>query len=215
MTSQNISRKPSPIPLTTRTLLKQALPPLNYRAYYHTTSKALHDIHFTGPLEPWDGFEESVCNFRSTVEKHYDVEKILGYASSEPSKNDITFVESFHCGDELSVSGRYVANALHVMSAVGKDVGLETVFGDWKSTEKKEKKEKKGKKKERINEDNDDEKDKDRKESDKKEAKESRLTPDFSIFNPAFFGQRAVGEAKTPWHHGIGIGGSVTVGRLV
>lgn len=130
--------QPAFFPLTTRVLLEQSLPPLSFRPSYHTTSKALHDIHFTGLLEPWESFEKDVLAFRPTIEENYEVENILGYASSKPSTHDIMFGESFRCGEEISVSGRFVGNALHVMSAVGLDVGLATVFGDWKTTEKKE-----------------------------------------------------------------------------
>lgn len=139
MASKSTSKSPpTPFPLTSKVPLQLALPPLSFEPNYHTTSKALHDIHFTGLLEPWDSFETEVLAFRPAIDEKYDIENILGYASSNPSAHDIMLSEHFRCGEEISIAGRFVANALHVVSAISRDVELTTVFGDWKATEKKE-----------------------------------------------------------------------------
>jgi hypothetical protein len=202
----SLGSQAKPIPLTAHFLLQKALPPLHYLANYHTTSKAVHDIHFTGPLEPWDSFEKDVLDFCSTIKEKYELENILGYASSKPLPHDMS-VEHFRCGEEISVSGRFVSNALHVASCIGRNVGLETIFGDWKAvakasgeaSEKKNnpkpesKKSTKGKEKEAEEQNTE--------EADREEIKKGALIPDFALMDFKSCKARAVGEAKTPWVH--------------
>ncbi|KAK2768797.1 hypothetical protein FQN54_000653 [Arachnomyces sp. PD_36] len=197
--------QPKPIPLTAEFLLQQALPQLSVKHKHHTTSKALSDIHFTGSLEPWDSFEEEVLTFCTTIKEEYDIENILGYTSSKPTTYDMS-LEHFRCGEEISVSGRFVNNALHVMSAIGLEVGLTTVFGDWKATGEQgsSKSQDPGHAKTNEREGEDDEEVVEGIEETKRTTiKKGALVPDFSLFHSETSEIRAVGEAKTPWHHGL------------
>ena len=123
------------IPLDAKLLTLEPLPRFFSIPKRHVGNPALYDQSYTGILEEWKGFEQEVKDFFDSRpwEKY---PSILHYKSSNPTANDINF-EHYVCGEETSTSGRYVQNALHVMTAVGKEMNFKTLFGDWKATKNK------------------------------------------------------------------------------
>ncbi|PGH19358.1 hypothetical protein AJ80_03998 [Polytolypa hystricis UAMH7299] len=109
----------------------------------------------------------------------YDHPTILtcDLAGEEVSELYLYARDHFICGEELSISGRWVQYALHPMLAVGKELKYEMVFGDWKATA---------------------EHDVDFVQSGKYDHESEKIIPLDEDENGA---PRVVGEAKTPWNH--------------
>jgi hypothetical protein len=60
-------------------------------------------------------------------------------SAMRPGPHDL-INEMFLVGDELSLSGRFVQQVLHVMTAVGQDLGIPIRFGDHKTVKPSERK---------------------------------------------------------------------------
>ena len=113
---------------TARDMTRQRLP--NFiKAEYHTVFESKSPMSFTGRLWQWRGFEDQV---RETFDAQRWGKSIISARLAQPDQNDISH-EMFHCGDELSLSGRFVQNALHVMTAIGRDLNYKIHFGDYKT----------------------------------------------------------------------------------
>lgn len=109
------------------------LPQIRYEDKRATESSAVHrDLHFCGNLKRWTSFEEEVDQvFRDNFHKWDSFPRnILHVVLKDPVKNAISN-EHYLCGEELSSSGRYVQHVLHVMTAVGRELGFKLWFGDW------------------------------------------------------------------------------------
>jgi hypothetical protein len=106
----------------------QPLPDI-VRARYHTRAASLSPYNFEAQYVPWSGFENEV---RKTFETQKWSSSILSIRRAIPNKFDLVN-EMFQCGDELSVSGRFVQQVLHVMTAVGRDLSIPIKFGDFKT----------------------------------------------------------------------------------
>lgn len=195
------------LPLTAKDITSQSLPELSVVGGYHTTSIALHDIYFTGNLELWHSFEQEVISFRSIIE-HKWTSTVLGYYPSDSTYHSIFTYEYYRCGEEISVSGRFVSHALQVMSGVAKEVGFTNVFGDWKATGRRnDSSEEKDRSKmpdteERVPAPNDKEGGSTRI-TERNSAKKGALIPDYALLSAENCSPRAIGEAKTPWKHKI------------
>ncbi|OJD14088.1 hypothetical protein AJ78_05534 [Emergomyces pasteurianus Ep9510] len=217
MASQATSQVPQtgPKPLTAKDLTEKILPDLNVKKSFFTTALALHKIHFTGKLQKWDSFESEVTSFIPQVKWN---QKILCYHSTHPGHRDINGTEHFRCGDESSVSGRFISHVLHVMSAIGKEAGFTSVFGDWRATVEARKRTGAGQEnrdnsrmargKIIIGEDEPGEGENSDSEDDKEgdeviSKKPKRLVPDYALLTEAKCEVRLAGEAKSPWKHGI------------
>ncbi|EZF31047.1 hypothetical protein H101_05329 [Trichophyton interdigitale H6] len=101
----------------------------------HVKSSSLHNIWFTGEIKQWDSFEDEVLGHFSSV--RWDrYQEIIAYGPPDTGVSEfhIDARDHYVCGEELSISGRFVQHALQPMSAVSKILGLEMVFGDWKAT---------------------------------------------------------------------------------
>ncbi|DAA72576.1 TPA_exp: Uncharacterized protein A8136_6379 [Trichophyton benhamiae CBS 112371] len=176
----------------------------------HVKSSSLHNIWFTGEIKQWNSFEDEVLGHFSSVrwDRH---QEIIAYGPPDAGVSEfhIDARDHYVCGEELSISGRFVQHALQPMSAVSKILGLEMVFGDWKATsrnrvdfvpaaevdyptEKPEILANKGKG--RADAPN---------LSDDVLGVRTRksLVPDYALMVEANGTPRAVGEAKTPWNH--------------
>jgi hypothetical protein len=97
-----------------------------------TTS--VSNVGFSGVCVPWDRFENEVrSNFLSQKWGNFPISLRL----SKPGPNDLQ-EEMFLVGDEISLSGRFVQQVLHVMTAVGCDLNIPIRFGDFNTINPKE-----------------------------------------------------------------------------
>ncbi|PGG95151.1 hypothetical protein AJ79_10225 [Helicocarpus griseus UAMH5409] len=167
----------------------------------HVQSSSFHGLWYVGELEIWTGFENEVRkNFAGIEWKDHPT--ILAYEPGEDvSKLHLHAGDHFICGEELSISGRWVQHVLHPMSAVGKEPKYNMVFGDWKATAECDVNFVQSGKYDR--------------ESGKiipldetvaagdtmKQRKRKNLIPDYALMVEENGAPRAVGEAKTPWNH--------------
>ncbi|KAL1847214.1 hypothetical protein Plec18170_008778, partial [Paecilomyces lecythidis] len=119
-------------------LTKDRLPEIQSEPDRCTGSSAVHtDLKFNGRLVPWKSFEQDVHDVFRKVFKNPITRKKLHVVLSHPGEDAISN-EHYLCGEELSSSGRYVQHALHVMTAVGNDLGFKLRFGDWYTSYKHE-----------------------------------------------------------------------------
>ncbi|KAL4916567.1 hypothetical protein BDW62DRAFT_103431 [Aspergillus aurantiobrunneus] len=104
------------------------LPELLTREGYQTTSSALHNLQYHGPLGDWQ-IEEEAHNivFASHLKKNLLSVHMSGISNHQFSINN----EHHLCGDEQSVCGRFVQNALGPATAVAFADGIYTRFGDF------------------------------------------------------------------------------------
>ncbi|EGE02211.1 hypothetical protein TEQG_01252 [Trichophyton equinum CBS 127.97] len=176
----------------------------------HVKSSSLHNIWFTGEIKQWDSFEDEVLGHFSSV--RWDrYQEIIAYGPPDTGVSEfhIDARDHYVCGEELSISGRFVQHALQPMSAVSKILGLEMVFGDWKATSrnrvdfvpaaeidpptgKTEISANKGKGRADVPNSSED---------DLGVRTRKSLVPDYALMVEANGAPRAVGEAKTPWNH--------------
>lgn len=126
-------------PLTAKDVTLQPLMMYCDEGGRHVKSSSLHQTWFTGAIKVWDSFENEVTHTFSKVLWHkypdtiaYDLPK------AGISEFHIGASEHFLCGEEISISGRWVQHALHPMSAVSKVLEFGMVFGDWKATAKRD-----------------------------------------------------------------------------
>ncbi|KAJ9347959.1 hypothetical protein C8Q69DRAFT_445199 [Paecilomyces variotii] len=211
--------------LDAKDLTMAALPDINFIDNRAAQSSAVHShLRFCARLVLWETFEHEVRKVFNDVFRNWDEDQsnILSVEMDQQSPNSIVN-EHYLCGEELSTSGRYVQNVLHVMTAVGKESGFDLQFGDWYSSfdhkgksstpsntaggtgKGTEKAREKGKAKERERTQN-----KDDNEKEKVKVKEKRLIPDYALLakekawlshtqkEPIETFARALGEAKTP-----------------
>lgn len=112
-------------------ILAYPLPELLTRPGYQTTSTAFHNRYYSGPLAPWPIESEA----RDIVsDKHLNTDHLSVHVQNvliHPC-----FIEREHhlCGDEQSVCGRFVQNALSPVTAVAFANGIRARFGDFKAS---------------------------------------------------------------------------------
>ncbi|KAG5295441.1 hypothetical protein I7I50_08199 [Histoplasma capsulatum G186AR] len=206
--------QPKSKPLNAEQLASQPLPPLSIDKNCCTTNFALHDIFFTWKLEPWETFQDEVASSIKAIEWS---KKPL---SQSLQHGDVHATEHFRCGDESSVSARFIQNALHMATAIGKEAGFTNVFGDWRATagarKKNETDQKSGDHREtakgknavrgeklKKGEDSNCKHEKGGDANDGSPAKQNHLIPDYALLTENGCEVRLVGEAKTPWKHDI------------
>ncbi|GAD96170.1 predicted protein [Paecilomyces variotii No. 5] len=193
-------------------LTEHFLPEIQYEQGRSVTSSAVHgNLKFCGRLAPWLSFERDVHTIFMEVFNTWNptTSKKLHVVLSHPGENTISN-EHYLCGEEISSSGRYVQHVLHVMTAVGYDLGFKLRFGDWytsyihkqaSSTQKKSgakpttSKQKSRAQKEFIAEPNP---------SDAKpNTRNEKIIPDYALLAEEPEGRaayaRALGEAKSPY----------------
>jgi hypothetical protein len=111
-------------------ITQEPLPQYN-KAQNRTKSASLSNFTFSGTYVPWDGFENEVR--KNFVAQQWGT-SIISVRQLHPGPNDLQN-EMFLVGDELSLSGRFVQQLLHVMTAVGHDLKIPIRFGDYKTVD--------------------------------------------------------------------------------
>lgn len=112
-------------------ILRSPLPATLTRKGYQTNSSALHKSHFKGKLGEWNIATE----VRRVVTDGMN-EEPLSARMERVSKHPCSIErEHYICGDEQSICGRYVQNALVPATAVGFANLLKIRFGDFKICE--------------------------------------------------------------------------------
>ncbi|KAK2802117.1 hypothetical protein FQN50_007481 [Emmonsiellopsis sp. PD_5] len=121
--------------LTAKDVTRQPLLKYCDKRPRHVKSSSLHGLWFVDSIEEWQDFEDQAASVFAIAPWSAHT-SILAYDISGERASDfhIHAADYFVCGEELSISGRWVQHALHPMSAVGKELGFTTVFGDWKAT---------------------------------------------------------------------------------
>ena len=94
-----------------------------------TTSLALHDLRFVGPLVPWKNFKNDVRDTyqNASWEEH---QAILKHRPKGTTGIHRVERELLFCGNELSVQGRFMQNIGQIMSVISSAMGQNLVFGD-------------------------------------------------------------------------------------
>lgn len=114
-------------------ITQQPLPKLKF-ARYQTKRPSISPFTFAGTYVFWDGFENEVRkNFLSQQWGN----SVISVRRIHPGPHDLSN-EMFLVGDELSLSGRFVQQVLHVMTAVGHDLKIPIRFGDHKTVDPNE-----------------------------------------------------------------------------
>lgn len=94
-----------------------------------TTSVALHDLRFVGPLVPWQNFKNDVRNtYQNTSWGEHQANlkhRPKGTTIFHHVERELVF-----CGNELSVQGRFMQNIGQIMSVISSAMGQNLVFGD-------------------------------------------------------------------------------------
>lgn len=119
--------------LDAKDLTMAAFPKVEYENKRHTQSSGIHkNLTFCANLEPWRNFQNDVRQVFNEFFENWDSKRsnTLSVELKYPPANAIAR-EHYLCGEELSSSGRYVHHVLHVMTAVGKELGINVLFGDW------------------------------------------------------------------------------------
>jgi hypothetical protein len=98
-------------------------------ARYHTQTISTSSYFLEAQHLPWADFENEV---RQKFLSMTWGKSIISVRRAVPDQLDIVN-EMFQCGDELSVSGRFVQQVLHVMTAVAKDGNIPIRFGDFRT----------------------------------------------------------------------------------
>jgi hypothetical protein len=111
----------------------------------------------------------------------------------------------FQCGDELSLSGRFVQQVLHVMTAVGRDLNIPVRFGDFRTvyTAEREKQRQEEERRRRVRQPLQalfppDDSQIDRTDDSQADRKGPSTDPEYAAVNDENH-VRFVGEIKTPW----------------
>jgi hypothetical protein len=115
---------------TARDLTYGSVPPLS-RNKRGTVSSSLHKKWYDGPLAKWDLFEKHVYEFSTRIDSLPNT--VLSVKPSGPtnSRNHV-WKEQYLCGDELSVSGRFVQQVLQPVSTLACELEMPRRFGDFK-----------------------------------------------------------------------------------
>ncbi|KAK2810536.1 hypothetical protein FQN50_002793 [Emmonsiellopsis sp. PD_5] len=168
----------------------------------HVQSSSFHGLWYVGGLEIWANFENEVeKNFAEIKWKDHPTILDYGPPSEDVSELHLCAGDHFICGEELSISGRWVQHALHPMSTIGKELEYKMVFGDWKATAESDvdfvqlgKYDHDSKKVLPLDENV-------AAGDTMKQRKRKNLIPDYALMVEGNGAPRVVGEAKTPWNH--------------
>jgi hypothetical protein len=175
-----------------RDITQLSLPDI-IRAKYHTQTVSTSTCTLQGQYLPWSDFENEV---RRNFERQKWGNSILSVRRVIPEKFDLAN-EIFQCGDELSLSGRFVQQVLHVMTAVGRDLNIPIKFGDFRTVYTQERENKRLEQEKRAGTPP-----ASQTMSESENPKDSNLSlrkdPDFAAVNN-HDRVRFVGEIKTPW----------------
>lgn len=184
------------VPLTARDIVYDSIPEL-HRNKRGTISSSFHDKWYDGHLSNWDLFEREAYKLSSQIEllprKALSVKPEYLEDPEDKPQNHV-WNEQFLCGDELSISGRFVQQVLHPVTAVARELKMQRRFGDFKVCSAKPNS---GEPKSR--------------------SKSGGEVPDFVAVAPVadapetsgdipieyYHELRLVGEAKTPWMHDL------------
>ena len=185
--------------LTAKDVTLQPLTKYCDKAKRHVKSSSFHGLWYVGKLDFWADFADEVDkNFAGIKWEDHSTAIAYDISGEEDSKLLLYAADHFICGEELSISGRWVQHALHPMSIVGKELRYEMVFGDWKATAESDvdfvqsgKYDFDSKKVLPLDEN----------EETVKPRKRKNLIPDYALMVEENGAPRAVGEAKTPWNH--------------
>jgi hypothetical protein len=112
--------------IDSRQITKQRLSPYREAKNLRKTA-SVSNVSFSGVCVPWDRFENEVR--RNFLLQNWGNSPI-SFRLSKPGSNDLQ-EELFLIGDEISLSGRFVQQVLHVMTAVGCDLNIPIRFGDF------------------------------------------------------------------------------------
>ena len=98
-----------------------------------TTSSALHNLRFVGPLMPWPNFLDNIRNRRRNATWSPE---ILDYRYKQMATKPAANMDDEHIrvGDEGGVQGRFNQQIGQSISAVCKAAAIDVSFGDYKST---------------------------------------------------------------------------------
>ncbi|KAK2861234.1 hypothetical protein FQN49_004408 [Arthroderma sp. PD_2] len=185
----------------------------------HVKSSSLHGLWFADDIKVWGSFEDEASNMFDSIpwDEHQTIIAFDLPKDGVASGFHLNANDHFVCGEELSISGRWVQHALHPMSAVSKVLKLNMVFGDWKATAEHHVNFVQAGRVdpatgdiipfEEANEDVSKGKAPAGEETDTlsvvpaKNRRRKDLIPDYSLMMEGSGAPRAVGEAKTPWNH--------------
>jgi hypothetical protein len=112
--------------IDSRQITKQRLSPYREAKNLRKTT-SVSNVSFSGVCVPWDRFENEVR--RNFLLQNWG-DSPISFRLSKPGSNDLQ-EELFLIGDEISLSGRFVQQVLHVMTAVGCDLNIPIRFGDF------------------------------------------------------------------------------------
>ena len=180
------------VPQTARDITYDSIPAL-HRNENGTISSSLHEKWYDGHLSNWDTFEREAYKLSSQIEPL--PRTVLSVKPGGPNQpQNHVWNEQFLCGDELSVSGRFVQQVLHPVTVVARELKMRRRFGDFKVCSAKPKTEP----------------------DPNSKSKSGGELPDFVAVAPVaalgasedipiklYHELRLVGEAKTPWKHDL------------
>ncbi|KAK2803493.1 hypothetical protein FQN50_006928 [Emmonsiellopsis sp. PD_5] len=194
--------------LTAKDVTLQPLIGYNDNPIRHVKSSSFHALWYTGDLEAWDDFNSEVQgNFARVSWDNYST--IISYAlPKDVSELHVDAGDHFICGEELSISGRWVQHALQPMSAIGKELKYGMVFGDWKATSDRQVGFVKDTQPVSEEADSDEEtvfSDSTAGNGPNPNRKRKVFIPDYALLVEQNGAPRAVGEAKTPWNHELDV----------
>ncbi|KAL4934952.1 hypothetical protein BDV06DRAFT_229272 [Aspergillus oleicola] len=116
-------------------ILSQPLPALLTREHYRTTSSALHETWYDGPLQDWQIESEAWKLFegKDLNDPRFSFDSLQEALSQGQGYPVPINREQFVCGEESSVCGRFVQNALTPVTAVAFANRILSRFSDFKS----------------------------------------------------------------------------------
>lgn len=169
-------------------ILNQNLPNILYSKDRTTVGSSLHSIKFVGRLEKWQKFEDEVMRF-AWHNDPISPNPIISFRIHPPGEYDL-HNELVHCGDELSVSGRFTQNVLNPVTSAARVMNNDTRFGDFKICQEAHKV---------LSLTTTSES----KEAASDTGNQGRKIPDFVAVDKKDGKSRFLGEAKTPWSHNL------------
>ncbi|PYH33787.1 uncharacterized protein BO87DRAFT_437087 [Aspergillus neoniger CBS 115656] len=122
---------PPPVLLFGDDIVSKPLPELEVGPG-HTTSCAIHEIDYEGPLSPWVNFEREVE--QQYVNHNWRLEPVGATEDNDDPPPHSLSREQVYVGDENGVQGRFVQNVGQAVGSAFASQLLDVRFGDFKSS---------------------------------------------------------------------------------